>query len=83
MIDMGIPGDFVHPDREPVLALISRAILEDPGKDVLDEVLAGGPVPRQAKDEIEEGDVVALKDDGQLLDPAIPDVLHELVVVHR
>ena len=79
---MGVAGDLVHPDGELVLAVVGGPVLEDADEDVLDEVLAGGPVPGQAEEEVEEGDVVALEEDGQLLDPAVPDRLHNSVVGH-
>ena len=36
-----------------------------------------------SEEEIEQGDVVAFEEDGELLDTAVPDVFHNLVVGHR
>ena len=83
IVDVGVPGDRIEPDREAVLSPVGRPVLEDPGEDVLDQVLARRPVARHSKKEVEQGDVVALEQDRELLDPAVPDVLHDLVVGQR
>ena len=37
-------------------------------------------VPRQAEEEVVEHDLVPLEEEGQLLDPSVPDGFHEFVV---
>jgi hypothetical protein len=80
MIDVGVARDLEEPDVEPALAEVAGPVLQDADEDLLDEVFARGPVTRQAEEEVEEHGLVSLEEDGQLLDAAVPDVFHQLVV---
>ena len=77
---MRVAGDLVHPRGKRPLRLIRFPVFQHPEIHVLHEILAKVAISVYMHEVVEQRAMVALKQDRQRPQVAIPDALHQTVV---
>ena len=82
VVQVHVPPYLVHPRPERCLRLVGMAVLQNPEKDLLHQVLARRAIRCQMQKVPEQSPRVAVEKHLELPDAACPNLLHDLFVFH-